>query len=88
MILEFTREDVTETYWFRIADGLLIQQRRLDPEGLYSTESMDQYIPLGDLGLKLPATLVSIVAGQTRIVRIAAATFNPEFAPDAFEWKP
>jgi hypothetical protein len=88
VVLEFTKGEAVETYWFRAEDGLLIQQRRPALDGTMATESMDQYLPFGDNGLKLPATKNSMVAGQSMIVRIATATFNPEFAANAFELRP
>ncbi|MDA0940837.1 MAG: pitrilysin family protein [Bacteroidetes bacterium] len=87
-VLEFTKGEAVETYWFRAEDGLLIQQRRPALDGTMATESMDQYLAFGDNGLKLPATKSSTVAGQSMIVRIAAATFNPEFAANAFALQP
>ena len=88
VVLEFTKGEAVETYWFRAEDGLLIQQRRPALDGTMATESMDQYLPFGDNDLKLPATKNSMVAGQSMIVRIATATFNPEFAANAFELQP
>ena len=88
IVLEFTKGEAVETYWFRTEDGLLIQQRRPALDGTMATESMDQYLAFGDNGLKLPATKSSTVAGQSMIVRIATATFNPEFAASAFELQP
>ena len=88
IVLEFTKGETVETYWFRSADGLLIQQRRPALDGSLTTETMEQYLAFGDNGLKLPATKNSTVAGQTMIVRIAAATFNPELAANAFELQP
>ena len=88
IVLEFTKGETVETYWFRMEDGLLIQQRRPALDGTMATESMDQYLVFGDNGLKLPATKSSTVAGQSMIVRTASATFNPEFAANAFELQP
>ena len=88
VVLEFTKGEAVETYWFRAEDGLLIQQRRPALDGTMATESMDQYLPFGENDLKLPATKNSMVAGQSMIVRIATATFNPEFAANAFELQP
>jgi len=88
IVLEFTKGEAVETYWFRTEDGLLIQQRRPALDGTMTMESLDQYLAFGDNGLKLPATKSSTVAGQSMIVRIAKATFNPEFAANAFELQP
>jgi zinc protease len=87
-LLEFTRGDIAEQYWFRTTDGLLIQQRRPGMDGSTMTESLGQYIPYGDLGLKMPATRSTNVAGQSMIFRIGSATFNPEFAENAFDLQP
>ena len=88
IVLEFTKGEAVETYWFRTEDGLLIQQRRPALDGTMALESLDQYLAFGDNGLKLAATKSSTVAGQSMTVRIAAATFNPEFAANAFELQP
>lgn len=88
IVVEFSKGETAETYWFRTSDGLLIQQRRPALDGSLTTEGMSQYLAFGDLGLKLPATKTSTVAGQTMTVRIAAATFNPEFSANAFELQP
>ena len=87
-VVEFTRDGVQETYWFRASDGLLIQQRRPALDGSNVTETLGQYIPFGELGLQLPATRTSNVAGQTMTIRVAAASFNPEFADNAFDLQP
>ena len=87
-LLEFTQGDVAEQYWFRNSDGLLVQQRRPGKDGATTTESLGQYIPYGDLGLKMPATRSTNVAGQSMTFRIGAATFNPEFAENAFDLQP
>ena len=84
-ILEFVKGDVKETYWFRNSDGLLIQRQRPSLDGTLVVEKLDMYIPFGDLGLKLPASRSSAVAGQTMTIRIAKASFNPEFDENAFE---
>ena len=84
-VVEFVRGDITETYWFRNSDGLLIQQKRPSPDGSLITENLELYIPFGDLGLKLPAARTSTVAGQTMTIRLAAVTFNPEFSDNAFD---
>ena len=84
-ILEFVKGDVKETYWFRNSDGLLIQRQRPSLDGTLVVEKLDMYIPFGDLGLKLPASRSSAVAGQTMTIRIAKASFNPEFEENAFE---
>ena len=88
IVLDFTRDGERETYWFRMEDGLLIQQSRPAMDGTNVTELLEQYIPFGDLGLKLPATKTSTVNGQTMTIRIAAVTFNPEFTDNAFELQP
>ena len=84
-VVEFVRGDITETYWFRKSDGLLIQQKRPSLDGSLITEKLELYIPFGDLGLKLPAARTSTVAGQTMTIRLAAVTFNPEFSDNAFD---
>ena len=84
-ILEFVKGDITETYWFRNSDGLLIQQRRPSLDGSLVVEKLEMYIPFGDLGLKLPASRSSAVAGQTMTIRVAKASFNPEFDENAFD---
>ena len=84
-ILEFVKGDVKETYWFRNSDGLLIQQQRPSLDGSLVVEKLEMYIPYGDLGLKLPASRSSAVAGQTMTIRIAKASFNPEFGENAFD---
>lgn len=84
-VLEFQKGDVTETYWFRASDGLLIQQRRPSLDGTLVTERFEMYIPFGDLGLKMPAARTSVVAGQNMTIRVAAVTFNPDFEDNAFE---
>ena len=84
-VVEFVRGDITETYWFRNSDGLLIQQKRPSLDGSLITEKLELYIPFGDLGLKLPAARTSTVAGQTMTIRLAAVTFNPEFSDNAFD---
>ena len=84
-ILEFVKGDVKETYWFRNSDGLLIQQKRPSLDGSLVVEKLEMYIPFGDLGLKLPASRSSAVAGQTMTIRVAKASFNPEFDENAFE---
>jgi len=83
-ILEFVKGDVKETYWFRNSDGLLIQQQRPSLDGSLVVEKLEMYIPFGDLGLKLPASRSSAMAGQTMIIRVAKASFNPEFDENAF----
>ena len=88
IVVEFVKGDIVETYWFRTKDGLLLQQRRPALDGSVTTEVMSQYLAFGDLGLQLPATKTSTVAGQTMTVRIAAVTFNPEFADNAFDLQP
>ena len=84
-ILEFVKDDVKETYWFRNSDGLLIQQQRPSLDGSLVVEKLEMYIPFGDLGLKLPASRSSAVAGQTMTIRVAKASFNPEFDENAFD---
>ena len=84
-ILEFVKGDVKETYWFRNSDGLLIQRQRPSLDGSLVVEKLEMYIPFGGLGLKLPASRSSAVAGQTMTVRIAKASFNPEFDENAFD---
>ena len=84
-VLEFAKGDVKETYWFRDADGLLIQQQRPSLDGSLVVEKLEMYIPFGDLGLKLPASRSSAVAGQTMTIRVAKASFNPEFDENAFD---
>ena len=84
-ILEFVKGDVKETYWFRNSDGLLIQQQRPSLDGSLVVEKLEMYIPFGDLGLKLPASRSSAVAGQTMTIRVAKASFNPEFDENAFD---
>ena len=84
-ILEFVKDDVKETYWFRNSDGLLIQQQRPSLDGSLVVEKLEMYIPFGDLGLKLPASRSSAVAGQTMTIRVAKASFNPEFDDNAFD---
>ena len=84
-VLEFAKGDVKETYWFRDADGLLIQQQRPSLDGSLVVEKLEMYIPFGDLGLKLPASRSSAVAGQTMTIRVAKAAFNPEFDDNAFD---
>ena len=84
-ILEFVKGDVKETYWFRNSDGLLIQQQRPSLDGSLVLEKLEMYIPFGDLGLKLPASRSSAVAGQTMTIRVAKASFNPEFDENAFD---
>lgn len=84
-VIEFVKGDVKETYWFRNADGLLIQQQRPSLDGSLVVEKLEMYIPFGELGLKLPASRTSAVAGQTMTIRIAAASFNPEFDDNAFD---
>ena len=84
-ILEFVKGDVKETYWFRDSDGLLIQQQRPSLDGSLVVEKLEMYIPFGDLGLKLPASRSSAVAGQTMTIRVAKASFNPEFDENAFD---
>ena len=88
IVVEFVKGDIVETYWFRTKDGLLLQQRRPALDGSVTTEVMSQYLAFGDLGLQLPATKTSTVAGQTMTVRIAVVTFNPEFADNAFDLQP
>ena len=77
--------EVKETYWFRNSDGLLIQQQRPSLDGSMVVEKLDMYIAFGELGLKLPASRTSAVAGQTMTIRVAAASFNPEFSDNAFD---
>ena len=84
-ILEFVKGDIKETYWFRNSDGLLIQQQRPSLDGSLVVEKLEMYIPFGDLGLKLPASRSSAVAGQTMTIRVAKASFNPEFDENAFD---
>ena len=84
-ILEFVKGDVKETYWFRNSDGLLIQQQRPSLDGSLVLEKLEMYISFGDLGLKLPASRSSAVAGQTMTIRVAKASFNPEFDENAFD---
>ena len=84
-VLEFAKGDVKETYWFHDADGLLIQQQRPSLDGSLVVEKLEMYIPFGDLGLKLPASRSSAVAGQTMTIRVAKASFNPEFDENAFD---
>ena len=84
-VLEFAKGDVKETYWFHVADGLLIQQQRPSLDGSLVVEKLEMYIPFGDLGLKLPASRSSAVAGQTMTIRVAKASFNPEFDENAFD---
>ena len=84
-ILEFVKGDIKETYWFRDSDGLLIQQQRPSLDGSLVVEKLEMYIPFGDLGLKLPASRSSAVAGQTMTIRVAKASFNPEFDENAFD---
>jgi len=84
-ILEFVKGDIKETYWFRNSDGLLIQQQRPSLDGSLVLEKLEMYIPFGDLGLKLPASRSSAVAGQTMTIRVAKASFNPEFDENAFD---
>ena len=84
-VLEFVKGDVKETYWFRNADGLLIQQQRPSLDGSLVKETLEMYIPFGDLGLKMPASRTSAVAGQTMTIRVAKASFNPEFSENAFD---
>ena len=85
IVLEFVKGDVKETYWFRDADGLLIQQQRPSLDGALVVEKLEMYIPFGDLELKLPASRSSAVAGQTMTIRVAKASFNPEFDENAFD---
>ena len=84
-VLEFVKGEVKETYWFRNSDGLLIQQQRPSLDGSMVVEKLDMYIAFGELGLKLPASRTSAVAGQTMTIRVAAASFNPEFSDNAFD---
>ena len=50
IVLDFTRDGERETYWFRMEDGLLIQQSRPAMDGTNVTELLEQYIPFGNLG--------------------------------------
>ena len=63
----------------------MIQRQRPSLDGTLVVEKLEMYIPFGDLGLKLPASRSSAVAGQTMTIRIAKASFNPEFEENAFE---
>lgn len=83
-VIEFQKREVKETYWFRQADGLLVKRSRPSLDGTNVLETLDQYIAFGDNGLQIPAVRTSNVGGQTMTIRTAKATFNPDFADDAF----
>ncbi len=83
-VVEFRKGDIVETYWFRQADGLLVQRSRPSLDGTNVLEMLDQYIAFGDNGLQIPAMRTSNVGGQTMTIRTAKATFNPDFSDDAF----
>ena len=83
-VIEFLKGEVKETYWFRQADGLLVKRSRPSLDGTNVLETLDQYIAFGDNGLQIPAVRTSNVGGQTMTIRTAKATFNPDFAEDAF----
>lgn len=87
-VLEFQKDDAVETYWFRQSDGLLIQQSRPSFDGSIMIETLEHYVAFGDNGLKMPSTKSSNVGGQTMTIRTAKATFNPEFADNAFDLRP
>ena len=87
-VLEFTRGEVTETYWFRNDDGVLIQQRRPNASGEVQTDSFEHYIDFAENGLKVPATHKTTVAGQPLTIRIASVTFNPDFEEAHFQLTP
>jgi outer membrane lipoprotein-sorting protein len=83
-VVEFRKGDIVETYWFRQANGLLVQRSRPSLDGTNVLEMLDQYIAFGDNGLQIPAMRTSNVGGQTMTIRTAKATFNPDFSDDAF----
>ena len=88
IVVEFKNEEVTETYWFRESDGLLIQRERPALDGSSVVERLEQYIDFAGNGMKVAAIRTSIVGGQTMTIRTATVTFNPEFADNAFELQP
>ena len=83
-VVEYRKDEVTETYWFRHADGLIVKRSRPSLDDTNVVESLDQYIAFGDNGLQIPTVRTSNVGGQTMTIRTAKATFNPTFADDAF----
>ena len=83
-VVEYRKGEVTETYWFRHADGLIVKRSRPSLDDTNVVESLDQYIAFGDNGLQIPTVRTSNVGGQTMTIRTAKATFNPTFADDAF----
>ena len=84
-LVEFTRDDVAETYWFNNADGLMIQSKKPSGDGTFLVERLDLYLPHGEKGLKVASSRKSVVDGQPIHQRTVRVTFDVELDDSIFQ---
>ena len=84
-LVEFTRDDVAETYWFSNEDGLMIQSKKPAGDGTFLVERLDLYLPHGEKGLKVASSRKSVVDGQPIHQRTVRVTFDVELDDSIFQ---